>query len=61
LSFSLKQERSIVLDRARTIVDISAELYGEVDAQLDFLINSNNLSGSEILEVPKGREIVYYV
>lgn len=61
ISFSLKQERRIVLDRARTIIDLSAELYGSVDDQLDFLIQSNNLTGSEILELPKGREIVYYV
>lgn len=61
ISFSLKQERRIVLDRARTIIDLSAELYGEVDGQLDFLIASNSLTGSEILELPRGREIVYYV
>ena len=59
-SFSLKQERAIVLDRDRTIVDLAAELYGEVDNQLDFLIDSNDLSGDEILELPKGRTIVYY-
>lgn len=61
ISFSLKQERRIVLDRARTIIDLAAELYGTVDAELDFLINSNNLTGSEILELPRGREVVYYV
>lgn len=61
ISFTLKQERRIVLDRARTIIDLAAELYGSVDDQLDFLINSNNLTGSEILELPKGREIVYYI
>lgn len=61
ISFSLKQERRIVLDRARTIIDLAAELYGDVDGQLDFLIASNSLTGSEILELPKGREIVYYV
>jgi hypothetical protein len=61
ISFSLKQERRIVLDRARTIIDLSAELYGDIDSQLDFLITSNDLTGSEILELPKGREIVYYV
>lgn len=61
ISFTLKQERTITLDRNRTIIDLAAELYGSVDDQLDFLINSNNLSGSEILELPKGREIVYYV
>lgn len=61
ISFSLKQERRIVLDRARTIIDLAAEVYGSVDDQLDILINTNELSGSEILELPKGREIVYYV
>ncbi|ARB06257.1 hypothetical protein SppYZU01_20 [Shewanella phage SppYZU01] len=61
ISFTLKQERRIVLDRARTIIDLAAELYGSVDDQLDFLINSSSLTGSEILELPKGREIVYYV
>lgn len=61
ISFTLKQERRVVLDRARTIIDLAAELYGEVDGQLDFLINSNSLTGSEILELPRGREIVYYI
>lgn len=61
LSFSLKQERRLVLDRDRTIIDLVAELYGEVDSQLDFFIQSNGLSGSEVLELPRGREVVYYV
>lgn len=61
ISFNLKQERSVVLTRNRTIIDLVAEFYGSVDDQLDFFINSNDLSGSEILEVPKGREVVYYV
>lgn len=61
ISFSLKQERRIVLDRDRTIIDLVAELYGSIDDQLDFFINSNDLSGTEIKELPRGREIVYYV
>jgi len=61
ISFTLKQESRIVLDRNRTIIDLVAELYGTVDDQLDFFITSNNLSGSEILELPAGREIKYYV
>lgn len=61
ISFSLKQERRIVLDRDRTIIDLTAELYGSIDDQLDFFISSNGLSGSEILELPQGREILYYV
>lgn len=61
ISFTLKQERRLVLTRARTIIDLVAELYGSVDDQLDFFIQSNSLTGSEILELPVGREVVYYV
>ena len=61
ISFSLKQEHAVTLTRNRTIVDLAAELYGDVDSELDFLISSNNLSGSEILELPAGREIVYFI
>ena len=61
LSFDLAQERSIILDRERTIIDLCAELYGEVDERLDFMIDTNELSGDEIIELPKGRRIVYYV
>lgn len=61
ISFTLKQERRLILTRNRTILDLCAELYGDTDAQLDFFINSNALTGDEILEVPRGREVVYYV
>ena len=61
ISFSLLQERTIVTSRPRSIVDLCGELYGTVDSKLDFFINSNALTGSEILEIPRGREIVYYV
>lgn len=60
VSFQVPPEKRIVLDRARTIIDLAAELYGSVDDKLDLLIESNDLSGSEILELPRGREIVYY-
>ncbi len=60
ISFSLVPERVIVLDRPRNIIELSAEIYGSVDDRLDFLIDTNKLSGSEILELPRGRRIVYY-
>ena len=62
LAFSLRQERVIQIDRDRTIIDLSAELYGRVDDRtLNLLIDSNRLTGSEILELPRGRSIRYYV
>ena len=61
VSFSLIPEYRIVLDRARNIVELSHELYqAQGEAKLDELINNNNLTGSEILEVPAGTTIVYY-
>ena len=60
-SFTLKQERSIVLSRDRGLIELVAELYGTVDAELDFFISSNNLSGSEILSIPRGRTVVFYI
>jgi len=61
ISFSLKQERRFITDRPHTIIDLVASLYGEVDPSLDLFIRSNDLTGSEILEIPAGREIVIYV
>jgi prophage DNA circulation protein len=60
ISFSLVPERSIILDRPRNIVELAAELYGAVDSRLDFLISTNKLTGSGIIEIPRGRRIVYY-
>jgi prophage DNA circulation protein len=60
-SFDLAVERIIVLDRPRSVIDLCAELYGSVDDRLDYLITTNDLSGSEILELPRGASIAYYV
>lgn len=61
VSFTLVPERSIVLERPRTALDVCAELYRTVEGdRLDFLITSNDLSGSEIFELPAGKEIFYY-
>lgn len=60
VSFSLRAERRIVLDRPRTIIDLAAELYGRVDDVLDEIVAANDLTGPEILELPRGRSIVYF-
>lgn len=61
ISFTLVPERAVVLDRPRGLIELCAELYGSVaNDRLDFLINTNNLTGSEILELPRGKRVVYY-
>lgn len=61
LSFSLLQERVIVLSRSRSMIDLVGELYGDIDGKLDFFIQTNDLSGDEFIEIEAGREVVYYV
>jgi len=60
-SFTLASERRVVLTSDRSIIDLTFELYGTVDDKLDALINDNDLSGDEIIEIKRGREVVYYV
>jgi len=60
-SFNLKRQDSITLGANRAVIELEAELYGTVDENLDLLINTNNLTGSELIELPRGRRIVYYV
>ncbi len=61
ISFTLKTEKRITLGRPRSIVDLVSELYGVVDDELDFFITSNDLSGSEIIELPRGKTVAYYI
>lgn len=61
LSFNLLPERRLVTDQATTPVNLCAQLYRSLsDERLQFLIDTNRLTGSEILEIPKGRTIVWY-
>lgn len=60
VAFTLAQERRIILDRNRTIIDVCAELYGVIDEKLDFFINTNQFTGSEIIELPRGTNVLYY-
>lgn len=60
LAFNLRKERRVVLTRPRSVIDVCAEYYGAVDEQLDFFINTNSLTGSEILELPRGKTVLIY-
>lgn len=59
-SFELLNEKKIITDRERTIVDVCAELYEDLD-RLDFFISSNSLNGEDLIVLPAGKEIKYYV
>lgn len=59
-SFGLQPQREVAVDRNRTIIDLAAELHNVVDEKLDQIIDTNNLSGDEILELQQGSTIVYF-
>lgn len=63
-SFDLKIEKRFTLDRPRTPIFITIDEYGTLgpnDENLDLFLESNELSGNDILTLPAGREVVVYV
>ena len=59
--FSLKKEVSLVLTEDRALLDLEYELYKTIDVNTNDLINANGLYGENIIIVPSGKRIVYYV
>lgn len=60
-AFSLRKRRVIVLDRDRQLIELLAELYGDVDSHIDEFIIDNNLMMEDLKILPMGKEVAYYV
>jgi prophage DNA circulation protein len=60
-AFSLRAEHWVTLATERTPLDLVAEFYGGSIDSLDEFIRTNALQGDEILLIPAGRAVVYYV
>jgi hypothetical protein len=63
IALKAKQERSIVLDKDSNWVLLTHRLYGidKSDKNIDELMNNNEVGLSEMLQVKKGRKVVYYL
>ena len=60
-SFSLTQERVYVPGKDTTILQLAAKLYGDVeDETLNRIINDNEMTADETVEVKRGRRVKYY-
>lgn len=57
--FNLKIEKRFTLKNKRSPLEITVTEYGTLD-DYDLFIESNQLSGDEILILPAGKEIVIY-
>lgn len=58
-----RQERTFILEEDDTLFTLAKRLYGlkEDDSTIDELIETNALTMQELLIIPKGRTIKYYV
>jgi hypothetical protein len=63
IALKAKQERSIVLDKDSNWVLLTHRLYGidKADKNIEELMKSNDVGLNEILQVKKGRRVVYYL
>lgn len=62
-SYNLRVERRFKLDRPRAPIEITITSYGSLgdnDSNLDLFIDSNRLTGKDVLLLPAGREVVVY-
>ena len=63
-ALDLAIEKRFTLDRPRCPIEITVSEYGDLgtgDENLDFFIETNALSGTDILLIPAGRSVVVYV
>lgn len=61
-AFNLPITRYIKLGRDRQVIELLCELYGpDGFNRIDEFINDNNLNAEEIVLIPMGREVRYYV
>jgi hypothetical protein len=60
-SFQLKAERRKVLSVPSDAISLCAEYYNSVDNEtINFFCQTNRLIGDEFINIPAGREIVFY-
>lgn len=63
ISSGAKQERTIYLEKDFNVIMLAHRLYGLLsdDSTIDQVMNENNIGISEVLNIKKGREILYYI
>jgi hypothetical protein len=63
IALNSKQERSIILEDDSNVILLAHRFYGldDSDSSIDQIIENNNIGINELLEVKKGRKILYYV
>jgi hypothetical protein len=64
LDYALTAKKEVIkkINRDYTIIDLTYDLYGTTEnSQMQFLIDTNKLTGETLLVIPRNYEIKYYV
>jgi hypothetical protein len=64
IALSAKQERIVTLEEDSNLINLTHRFYGitsKDDSEIQKFIDQNNIGINEILQIKKGRRIVYYV
>jgi hypothetical protein len=63
IALNASSERSLILESDSNAIILAHRFYGlsDGDKELNRFINQNNLSVMELLEIKKGKRVVYYV
>lgn len=63
IALGAQQERIVILDADDNVITLTHKFYGlEVDdSTIDEFMRNNNIGLNEMLELKKGREIIYYI
>lgn len=59
LSFELPKKIYLTLQEDRQLIELVAELYGDLE-KIDFFIQTNDLTTDEIELLPLGKEVIYF-
>lgn len=61
VAWDARQERTIILEKDDNIVNLAYKYYGAGDDNLQKFIDTNIMSIDELLQINKGRRLIYYV
>ncbi len=63
IAFDSKQERTYTLPKDMNVILLSHKFYGsdENDDNLQKFIDTNNIGLNELLNISKGRKVIYYI
>jgi len=60
-SFDLKIEKKLILSESTDLITLCAKYYNSVDNDtIDFFLETNPLIKDEFIEIPPGREVIFY-